>query len=108
MDTTGIAVVVLLIVAIVVIAVLFRRGSFKAGMDALGAKLNVEGRARPEAEAAQPAAPAPSAPPTSQAGAGSRSIHVGRDATGAFVTGDDNRVTQVKGNSNRVDQSRGE
>jgi hypothetical protein len=55
---------VLLVVAILVIAVLYRRGGFKAGLEALGFKMNVEGRGGPEAEAAKPAAPAPSAVPT--------------------------------------------
>lgn len=95
-------IVVLLVVAILVVAFLYRRGSFKAGMEAPGAKLNIEGRAQAEAEAAKPAAPAPGA---ETAGAGQRSIQVGRDAQGVFVTGDDNRVAQVQGDSNRVDQT---
>ena len=62
MDTSGIVVIALLVGAILVVAFLYRRGSFEAGMEALGAKLNLKGRGQPEAEPSNPAAPAPSAP----------------------------------------------
>ncbi len=64
MDTSGIVVIAVLVVAILVVAFLYRRGSFKAGLEALGFKMNVEGRGGPEAEAGKPAAPAPSAATT--------------------------------------------
>jgi hypothetical protein len=110
MDTSGIVLVALLVIAILVIAFLYRRGSFEAGMEALGAKLNVKGRGQPETEAGKPAAAAPSPQTAAKAaaetaGSGERSIHVGRDARGAFVTGDNNRVAQVQGDRNRVDQT---
>jgi hypothetical protein len=101
-------IVVLLVVVILVIAFLYRRGGFKAGLEALGFKMNVEGRGGPEAEAAKPAAAAPSAvtPKASETlGPGQRSIQVGRDARGAFVTGDNNHVPQVQGDRNRIDQT---
>jgi hypothetical protein len=99
-------IVVLLVAAILVVAFLYRRGGFKAGLEALGFKMNLEGRGGPEAEAAKPARPDPSAVTAKPAeGSGERSIHVGHDARGAFVTGDDNRVAQVQGDRNRVDQT---
>jgi hypothetical protein len=100
---------VLLVVAILVIAFLYRRGSFKAGLEALGAKANFEGRAQPEARASKPAATAPNAEAAAKAahtpGTGQRSIQIGRDAQGVFVAGDNNRVAQVQGDRNRVDQT---
>ena len=102
-------IVVLLVVAILVIAFMYRRGAFKAGLEALGFKMNVEGRGGPEAEAGKPAAPAASAESAAKAaetsGPGQRGVQVGRDAQGVFVTGDNNRVAQVQGDRNRVDQT---
>jgi hypothetical protein len=98
-------IVVLLVVAILVVAFLYRRGAFKAGMKALGFEMNVEGRGGPEADAPKPSVPTPSAAPPPAPGTGQRNIHVGRDAQGTFVTGDNNRVAQVEGDRNRVDQA---
>jgi hypothetical protein len=97
-------IIVLLVVAILVVAFLYRRGAFKAGLEALGFKMNLEGRGGPEAGAPKPPVSAPSAPPPALT-AGERNIHVGRDAQGTFVTGDKNRVAQVQGDRNKVDQT---
>ena len=81
----------LLVVAILVVAFLYRRGGFKAGLEALGFKMNVEGRGGPEAEASKPAAPAPSAaPPPSATGSahasGAGSVAIGGSADQAKVS----------------------
>jgi len=91
-DISGIVVIALLVGAIGVIAFLYRRGSFRAGMKALGASLDVEGRGAVGDEARTAVSdPAKSAEAAAKAaetsGTSKRSIQVGRDAQGAFVTG---------------------
>lgn len=100
MDTTAVIVVAILVVAILVLAVLFRRGSFKAGMKGpLGTSLDVEGKGE-----GGPAESAEGARGTTSQSAGERSIQVGRDAQGTFITGDDNRTARARGDPGDKDR----
>jgi hypothetical protein len=102
MDTSAVVIIALLAVVVVVIAFLYRPGAFKAGLKVLGVRLDVEGQANPPGDATPEGKPPPAAAGASSAAtgppsqtAGDRSIQAGRDATGTFVTGDDNRIDQA-------------
>lgn len=94
MDTTAVAVIAMLVAAVVILAIVFRRGSFKAAFNApLGTSLDVEGRGLAgDAAGAGEDDPGKSAATVASGNipqnAGNRAIQVGGDAGGTFVTGD--------------------
>lgn len=110
MDTT--AVLVIAILVLVVILAFLYRGRIRFALKALGISAEIEGEGRkPEAGAAMTGdddpgkSAASAARGTASQSVGGRSIQAGRDGQGTFVTGDGNRIAQVKGDRNRVDQS---
>ncbi|MFO1039080.1 MAG: hypothetical protein U1E45_19730 [Geminicoccaceae bacterium] len=74
---------------------LLRHSGFRLGAEAFGAKVELEGKGGGEAKPEAAAKKAPGGTgSTSVRATGDRSIAVGGDAYGNFVTGDGNRVDQ--------------
>ena len=82
-----------LAIVLVVLLLLLRKGGFRLGAEAFGAKVEVEGKGEGiRGGEGEPKAPH-AAPASIQAAArGKGNIAVGGNATGTFVAGDRNRV----------------
>jgi hypothetical protein len=79
-------------VVLVVLLLLLRKGGFRLGAEAFGAKVEVEGKGEGTAGERAPKPGTIRATPAPATARGKGNIAVGGNATGTFVAGDHNRV----------------